>query len=435
MFDGNRSVTVGTFHEMSPMSSDPPPRLSRTGPVQLGADLEREPLLIAAKLLLQCFRERLVGLAPLRYPDLLDVGPGRFRHGLVEMLGPGAPEHTHRPELGVGHHRRALRDGLTNPPQLLDLRIRRLPEVVPDGGVARDDVRLVAAVGDDVVRPVLEGKVLPAVVPADVHQLDRVERASSSPRRACRMRGLAGERELDGDEARAIAVAPGHAKLVADVREERDVDVLEEARAHEVGLGADELFGGARPDPNRARQLLALHDLLHGDRRRDVHRLAGVVPFTMAGRALDHRGVIRDAWLLRRLRDAVDVGAQGDHGFARAPRRHERGRDAGDALLDGEPVLLQHVDQVPVRLDLLKTELGEAEDRIDHLLSEVLHRVDVFERVGLETIHPRVILHGRAADAAGEDGPDWSWASGAAANARVNARTGITRIRCIGRSS
>ena len=26
MFDGNRSDTVGTFHEMSPMSSDPPPR-------------------------------------------------------------------------------------------------------------------------------------------------------------------------------------------------------------------------------------------------------------------------------------------------------------------------------------------------------------------------------------------------------------------------
>ena len=233
---------------------------------------------------------------------------------------------------------------------------------------------------------------LAAVVPADVHQLDRVERAASAPRRARRMRGLARERELDRDEARALAVAPGHAEIVADVREERDVDILEESAADEVGLGADQFLRGARPDPNRARQLLALHDLLHGDRRRDVHRLPGVVALAVAGRAFDHRRVVGDARLLRRLRDAVDVGAQRDHRLARAPRRHERGRDTGDALLDGEPVLLQHVDQVAVRLDLLKSELGEAEDRIDHLLREVLHRVDVLERVSLETLRPRVIL-------------------------------------------
>ena len=53
------------------------------------------------------------------------------------------------------------------------------------------------------------------------------------------------------------------AEVVADVREERDVDVLEEPVADEVRLGADQLFGDARPDPDRARQLLALHDLLH----------------------------------------------------------------------------------------------------------------------------------------------------------------------------
>ena len=89
-------MTVGTFHDMSPMSSEPPPRLSRTGPVQLGADLERQPLLAAAELLLQRLGERLVGLAPLRHPDLLDVGARRFGDGLVEVLRPGAAEHPRR---------------------------------------------------------------------------------------------------------------------------------------------------------------------------------------------------------------------------------------------------------------------------------------------------------------------------------------------------
>ena len=278
-------------------------------------------------------------------------------------------------------------------PQLLDLRIRRLAEVVPDGRIPRDHVRLIAAVGDDVVRALFERQVLAPVVPADVHELDRVERAATPPRRPGRVRRLAGERELDRHEPSAIAVAPGHAEVVADVREERDVDVLEEAVAHEVGLRADQLFGGPRPDPDGARQLLALHDFLHGDRRRDVDRLPGVVSFAVSGRALDHRRVIGDARLLRRLRDAVDVRAECDDGLARAPRRHERGRNAGDAFLDCEPVLLQDVDEITVRLDLLKAELGEAEDRIDHLLREHLHRLDVLDRLRLETFRAGILLH------------------------------------------
>src|SRR3990170_874607 len=35
MFDGKRSVTVGTFHDTSPMSSEPPPLLVWTGPERL----------------------------------------------------------------------------------------------------------------------------------------------------------------------------------------------------------------------------------------------------------------------------------------------------------------------------------------------------------------------------------------------------------------
>ena len=100
-------------------------------------------------------------------------------------------------------------------------------------------------------------------------------------------------------------------------------------------------------------------------------RLSGVVPFAVAGRAFDHRLVIRDAGLLRRLRDAVDVGAERDDRLARSPRRHERGRNAGDAFLHGEAVLLQDVDQVAVGLELLEAQLAVAEDLVDHLLGEV----------------------------------------------------------------
>ena len=151
---------------------------------------------------------------------------------------------------------------------------------------------------------------------------------------------------LDRDEAGAVAVAPGDAEVVADVREERDVDVLEEPGADEVRLRADELLG----HPGQIR-------IVPGSFSRSMifftasaavmlSGLAGVVPFAVTGRAFDHRIVVGDARLLRRLRDAVDVGAERDHRLARSPRRHQRGRNAGDALLHGEAVLLEDVGQV-----------------------------------------------------------------------------------------
>ncbi len=89
--------------------------------------------------------------------------------------------------------------------------------------------------------------------------------------------------------------------------------------------------------------------------------------------------------------------------------------------------------------NLLEAELAEAEDGIDHLLGEDLHRLDVLDRIGLEALGAGIILRPGAstgavtaavpAGAVAGDGPDWFWASGAAVNARVTARAGITRIR------
>ena len=133
-------------------------------------------------------------------------------------------------------------------------------------------------------------------------------------------------------------------------------------------------------------ELLALHDLLHRDRRGDVHRLAGVVPLAVAGRPFDQRVVTGDAGLLRRLRDAVDVGPERDDRLARSPRRHERRRDAGDPFLHREAVLLEDVDQVAVGLDLLEPELAVAEDLVDHLLRELRAALDVGDRLLLEGV-------------------------------------------------
>ena len=138
----------------------------------------------------------------------------------------------------------------------------------------------------------------------------------------------------------------------------------------------------------------------------------------MARRAFDHRLVIRDARLLRRLRNAVDVGAQRDHRLARSPRRHERGRNAGDAFLHAEAVLLEDVDQVAVGLELLKSELAVAEDLVDHLLRHLLPRLHVGDRFLLERVEPGVAFGGCRAASARSSGASGTTATLAAHDER-----------------
>ena len=109
----------------------------------------------------------------------------------------------------------------------------------------------------------------------------------------------------------------------------------------------------------------------------------GVVAFAVSGRAVDDRRAISDAGLLRRLRNAVDVGAQRDHGLARSESRHPRRRNAGDAALNREAFLFQDAGQIALRLEFLKAQLAEAEDGVDHLLREVVHAVDARRGFGL----------------------------------------------------
>src|SRR5207244_4124350 len=94
---------------------------------------------------------------------------------------------------------------------------------------------------------------------------------------------------LDRLKAGAEAGAPADAEAAADVREKIDIDVAEHAGADEIHLRADQLLGDARPQLQRAGQMLALHDLLHRERGSDVQRNAGVVPFAVTRRAFARR--------------------------------------------------------------------------------------------------------------------------------------------------
>src|SRR6185503_14603827 len=93
-------------------------------------------------------------------------------------------------------------------PEALDLGVRRFAEVVPDRRVARNHIRLIATVGDDVMRSLLNPQMFAAVIPANVHQLHRVERTAPSPRRIAAMRRLALERVFDRHETVAETLAP-----------------------------------------------------------------------------------------------------------------------------------------------------------------------------------------------------------------------------------
>ena len=377
------------------MSSDPPPRRCESGmssrPRSSRADRGREPALVHPELLLQRPGQPLVLLAPRGHADVEHVGVHRLGQGPVHVLRPRGPEDA-RLDGGARHEGGALGHAVADLPHAHDARVVGLSEEVPDGGGRGHHVGLVAAVGDDVVRALLDAEVLAAEVPANVHQLDRVEGAAPVPGRAGPVRALALEQVLDRHHAVAPALAPARGHVAADVRVEDDVDIVEEARLDVVGLGPELLLGDARPDDEGAGQVLALHDLLDREGRGDVEGLARVVPLAVAGGAGDEGIAVRDAGLLRRLGDAVDVGAQRDDRGARAPGGPPRTGDARHPLLDREPVVLEDAGDIALRLELLEAQLAEAEEHVDHLLGEVAAAVDVEDDLGLEFGEPRGFL-------------------------------------------
>ena len=145
------------------------------------------------------------------------------------------------------------------------------------------------------------------------------------------------------------------------MREQRDIGVLEQSRAHQECLARHLLFGDARPQQQRTIDLVALHELLHHDRGHDVHGLPRVVSFTMTGAARHHRVLVAHARLVTGLRNAVHIGAERNLRLARAvaPLGRPRRRDARHALLDAETFLGQQGRDVALRLEFLEAEFLE----------------------------------------------------------------------------
>ena len=334
--------------------------------------------------MLQCLGKRLILLGPLRQPDFGHVLIHVFGNGHAEVAGPRRSQQA-RCHRSPRHHRRRHGHIVANLPQIHDVLVVGLAVVIPNRGVGGDHIRLVAAVGDHIMHPTAHADMFAAKIPADVHQLHRIQRAAPAPRSPGGVRRLSSECVFDRNHAGLISRPGGHAEVVAHMREQYHVYIFEESLADVVGLRAELLLGDSRPQLERAREMLALHHLLHRQRCHDVQRHARVVAFAMPRRAFDHWHVVRHCRLLRGLRDVINIRTQGDDRLPLPPRGNERGGDARHVPLDLEALLLQKTGEIFGGLKLLEAQLAEAEDAVHHHLRLLLHCIHLAYQIRFHT--------------------------------------------------
>ncbi len=172
------------------------------------------------------------------------------------------------------------------------------------------------------MRTLFGAQVLAADIPSHVHQLDSIERAAAAPRCRRRMCRGAVERVFDRNQpAGATHLAPAGFQVVPDMGEQHRVHAIEQTVADLECLAGQQLFGDAGPQHQRAGQALVLHQLFQRQRGGDIHRLAGVVALAVPGTAFHQRFMIRDARLLRNVRQRIGVAAERNDRSAGAPRR------------------------------------------------------------------------------------------------------------------
>src|SRR2546426_3643319 len=213
-------------------------------------------------------------------------------------------------------------------------------------------------------------------IPPDIHQLDRIKRTSAAPGRRRGVRCFTSEGVFDGHEAAAIRRSVADIEVVAYMNEETDVHILEVSVSHKKSLGSQKLFCDSGPEHQRAGQLLAFHDLLHGKRGGDVQRDSGIVTFAMARSAFNDGIVIGDSRFLRGLWNSINVTAERDDGLAGSPSRCPGCRDSRDTVLYLKTIFLEDVGEVMGGLEFLEAELAIAEYLIDHLSREISHLLD-----------------------------------------------------------
>ena len=152
-----------------------------------------------------------------RRPEPLELALHRlFERRVAEQVRHGG-RHLHL-DLGLGHQRGAVRDLA----HALDQRVHAGHVAGADRvahlGVGLHDVRRDAAgVEHRIVNARVGRHVLAHVVDADIHQLDRIERAAAEMRRGRGMRGAAAERVVDA-RAREDSARRRHGSSRPDAR-------------------------------------------------------------------------------------------------------------------------------------------------------------------------------------------------------------------------
>src|SRR5690606_28538831 len=87
-----------------------------------------------------------------------------------------------------------------------------------------------------------------------------------------------------------------------------------------------------------------------------------------------------------RGRQPVDIASQADDRLAFAPPGDPAGRQSGDFALDLEAVLFENLGNIFGRLELVKCQFPEAEDRIVDLLRQLAAAIDACGDLLLQSI-------------------------------------------------
>ena len=184
------------------------------------------------------------------------------------------------------------------------------------------------------------GHVLAHIVHADIHQLDRVQRAAPQMRRRRRMRRPAVEREINlvaGERNRRV-----HRRDRRRMPGNRDIHILEQPGPHHEPLGRAAFLRRApviahAPFDSRCRQII-----LHRRRREHRRRPQQIMPARMPVPALLERALLRHAGLLAQPRQRIELAENSDHRAVLARLADHRRRQSPRIPRHPEPLLLQH---------------------------------------------------------------------------------------------
>src|SRR3569833_77399 len=117
--------------------------------------------------------------------------------------------------------------------------------------------------------------------------------------------------------------------------------------------------------------------------------------FAMPWRPRDERVVVCHSGLLRRLWNAIYVGAQRNDRLALAPGSHPGGWNSSKAALELKTFFFENPRKVLGGLHFLKTKLGEAEHHVVHHLRLLLHAIYLPRQIGLQGCLARRVSGGQ----------------------------------------